>query len=629
MAQESKKERMLRMPAILGGLLLSLYLNYHSYLTDFNLVPGDRGDARLVVFTLEHWFNVFRGQEAFYALHMFHPDSLPLAYADGLFLFGLPYSAFRQLGLDYFTSYQLLLAFMTALGYCAWVALLLSALRLRTGAAILAAILLASLNSLQLQADIGKLTAIHLFPVLIGLLWVFARADEATGSRATLSLMGFAGGIGLLFFTSYYPAWFFLFTLGLLGLVALVASILLEGLRIGLRKAGAFISARGWQVAAALTVFAVSLIPFFATYAPLIQSDSSRSFSLVLEFSPTILDVVNVSNQNYVWSPVLRAFGFDFGDRETQMGSPILVLLIGFGFFLVLVSRFQRSGWRKLATRDRLLLLLSVTAIILVALSIRVGGFSLWYPIYTAIPGASALRALGRILMMVDIMVILVAICGLDELLGSLRARTGAAAPYLTSGAAILGALLVAEQANGMSFRLDKAGQIALVHRYEYPAVQCNAFFVNNVESDDLPFGYYQLDAMMVSMQLGIPTINGYSGFEPHEVFTLVPRGVEYKSKILDWLRSHGTTQGICELDFQTGAFRSTDVIGEYEDSRRLYLAGILDMYSTLHAAATRFLADGNALSDLYPQYLQERGYLDPSLGYQSGARYKWLQDRY
>ncbi|MFH1185502.1 MAG: hypothetical protein V1755_10760 [Chloroflexota bacterium] len=629
MARESKKGVLLRMLAILGGLLLSLFINYHSYLTDFNLVPGDRGDTRLLVFTLEHWFGVFTGQEAFYALHMFYPDSLPLAYADGLFLLGLPYSAFRLLGLDYFTSYQLLLAFMTALGYCAWVALLRRALGLEAGAAVLGAILLASLNSLQFQADIGKLTAIHLFPVLIGLLWVFARADGTTGWRATLSLMGFAGGLGLLFFTSYYPAWFFLFTLGLLGLVTFVASMVLEDPRIGLRKVGDLLAARGWQVALALTIFGVSLIPFFATYAPLIQSNSSRSFSLVLEYSPTILDVVNVTDQNYVWSPVLRALGFDFGTREAQMGSPILVLLLGIIFFLVLASRVRASGWRNMATGDRLLLLLSVTAIVLVAVSIKVGGFSLWYPIYRAIPGASALRALGRILMMLDIIVVLVAICGLDELIRSLKARIGAAAPYLTAGTAILGALLVAEQANGISFRLDKAGQIALVHRYKSPAVQCDAFFINNVESDDLPFGYYQLDAMMVSMQLGIPTINGYSGFEPHEAFTLVPKGVEYKSKIMDWLRSHGATEGICELDFQTGAFRPTNVLAEYEEYRRLYLADILNKFSSLHAAATGFLADGNALADLYPQYLQEHGYLDPSLGYQSGARYKWLQDRY
>jgi hypothetical protein len=82
----------------LGGLLVSLWINYHWYLPDFNMVAGDRGDTRLVVFTLEHWFRAFQGLEPFLRLQMFYPDPNALAYADGLFLFGLPYAALRAIG---------------------------------------------------------------------------------------------------------------------------------------------------------------------------------------------------------------------------------------------------------------------------------------------------------------------------------------------------------------------------------------------------------------------------------------------------------------------------------------------------------------------------------------------------
>jgi len=629
MARDSKRESPILLLALLGGLLLSFFINYHSYLANFNLVPGDRGDTRLLVFTLEHWFNVFRGQEAFYSLRMFYPDALPLAYSDGLFLFAFPYSIFRLLGRDYFTSYQLLLPVMTGLGYLAWIVLLRRALGLAPGAAILGAIMLTSLNSLQLQADIGQLKAIHIYPVLIGLLWVFGTAEERTGCKATLSLAGFGAGLGLLFYTSYYPAWFFLFALGLFGVVGLVAGIVVEGPGKVLGRLRGFLAGSWRQLAAALAAFGICLIPFIVTYAPLILSNSSRSFGLALEFSPTIRDVINVSEHNYVWSPILRGLGFGFGNREVQMGSPVLVLLLSVTTAGVLVGRLRRDGWSRLPSRDRFLLLLSATAVVIATISIKIGGFSLWYMTYRAVPGASALRAVGRILMVVDMISIIVAIYGLGELLRSLTARPARSTPFFKVGLVILGAVLIAEQANATPFRLNKADQLAFMDRFRMPPVQCIAFFINNAASEDLPFGYYQLDAMMISMQLGIPTVNGYSGFEPDRAFTLVPKGIEYKYRILDWLLLHHATDAVCELDYQSATFRQTDVTAEHQEYHQLYLAGFLEMFSTLYTATTQFIADGNSLADLHPQYLEENGYLDPSLGYQGGLRYKWLNDRY
>jgi hypothetical protein len=42
-----------------------------------------------------------------------------------------------------------------------------------------------------------------------------------------------------------------------------------------------------------------------------------------------------------------------------------------------------------------------------------------------------------------------------------------------------------------------------------------------------------------------------------------------------------------------------------------------------------RFLEDKNDLSNLYPQYLEEHGYLDASWGFEVGPKYRWMQDRY
>jgi hypothetical protein len=529
--------------AILGGLLLSLLINHHSYLTDFNLVPGDRGDTRLLVFTLEHWFNVFRGQESFFALHLFHPDPHALGYNDAWFLFALPYSITRALGADYFTSYQLLLPLLTVVGYLAWVKVLRKPLGMDLGFAVLGAVLLTSLNSLQMQADHGKFSAINLFPVFIFLLYNLHNPGSKAGWRAALCLACFAGVLGLLFFTSYYPAWFFLFTLALFGLICLSASVIAEGVRPPFQRIIGFVGVHRWSLLSGIVVFCVTLVPFAITYSPLVLSRSVRGFDLVLQFSPTLRDIINMSALNYVWSPVLRSMGFEFGNLEAQMGSPLLVLLVFLMTAISLMVRVRRSGWVQASAKDRFLLLLSVTAAILVVMSLKFDGLSLWYIVYRFVPGASALRALGRILMMVDMIAIVVAVCGLQALFRWMNQRGLCNAGYVNAVFAILAAMLIAEQVNGMTFRLDKAGQLAFIERYQAPEINCTAFFINNAESTDLPFGYYHLDAMMISMNLGIPTVNGYSGFEPHQAFTLVPRGTEYKYRILDWLRLQKATR--------------------------------------------------------------------------------------
>ncbi|HSR21104.1 MAG TPA: hypothetical protein VLL49_09335 [Anaerolineales bacterium] len=627
--QGGAKKRLYSAAAVVAGLLISLLINYHSYLTDFNLVPGDRGDTRHMIFVLEHWFNVFRGQEAFLSLQMFYPDPLSLAYADGMFLFSIPYSVFRLLGWDYFTSYQLVLPIAAAAGFLGWIMLLRRALKLGPAFAMLGAILLTILNSLQFQADIGKLAAIYAYPYLIGLLYIFGTARQPTGSKATLCLAGFGAGLGLLFFTSYYPAWFLSFALALYGSLALVADTISAGPRIVLGRLLGFLAVRWQQLVLGIVVLGTCLIPFALTYAPLIRSDSRRSFDLALEFSPAIQDLINVSEHNYVWTPLLRALGFGFGNREVQMGSPILVLLLFCATAAVLLFRLRLRGWRGISSRQRILLLLTGTAVLIVALSTKAGGFSLWFVVYRTVPGASALRALGRILMLVDMIAIVVAICGLDGLVKSRMAPRAKLSPALTACLMALAAALVVEQANAMSFRLSKEEQLSSMGRFGLPRVRCNAFFISNADEQNLPFGYYQLDAMMISMQLGIPTVNGYSGFEPHRAFTLVPRGVEYKYLVLDWLQSRKATDGICELDYPSAVFRPTNVMAEFEDYRERYLAQFPEMFSTLYAAASRFLADGNSLSNLYPQYLEEQGYLDRSLGYQTGPRFRWLDDRY
>ncbi len=232
--------------------------------------------------------------------------------------------------------------------------------------------------------------------------------------------------------------------------------------------------------------------------------------------------------------------------------------------------------------------------------------------------------------MIVDMIVIVTVIYCLQAWYQSSKSRgDGRWRQLIGGGIAVLSCALVVEQVNATPYRLDKAQQLAFLRSYDKPAPGCQSFFIINPTETDLPVGYYQLDAMMISMKLGIPTINGYSGFAPNEVFTMVPSGIEYKYKMLRWLQLNGVKSGVCELDYQSRTFQQINVASEYLKLEALNRAGYLDTFSILVGAAQKFLRDNNELARLYPQYLEEHGYLDRAYGYETGPTYKWIQDKF
>lgn len=520
---------------ILFGLVLTLLINYHQFFLNFNLAPGTKGDSRLVIFILEHWLNVFRGQEAFFRLNMFYPDGLALGYADGLFLFAFPYMLFRAVGLDYFTSYQLLLVFMTTAGFAAWMLVLRKALKLSLYFSVLGSVLLTCLNSMQVQLPIGKLVGFYLCPLLIYLLYGYLSTPDKNTWRAWAGILTFSLILGLFFFTSYYPAWFFLFTLLLFGFLYFLASLPRDGFRISFGKITGVIRVNLLQISTALLAFLASLTPFLITYTPLVLLNSKRNFGLVLDFSPTVKDIVNVSGSNYLWSPIMNRIHFNYGNVETQMGSPPFILVIFVLFYLYVLFFNIRKGRIRTNSRDFFIFILASSALIIFGLIVKFHGTSLWYGIYQLVPGASALRALGRYLMVVDMIVVVSAIYALNEGYEYYKSIADRKTGYALTGVMLLvSCILILEQANCSEFDLNKSEQLTFLSRYAKPTMACNAFYIYDDSISGQPAGNDQLDAMMISMKSGIPTVNGYSGFTPDPAFSLTPSGVEYKFKISD-----------------------------------------------------------------------------------------------
>jgi hypothetical protein len=120
-------------------------------------------------------------------------------------------------------------------------------------------------------------------------------------------------------------------------------------------------------------------------------------------------------------------------------------------------------------------------------------------------------------------------------------------------------------QVNSPFIAINKSEQLSFLSRFTVPTFNCEAFYIDNAPSSDQPGLYYQVDAMMVSMKLNIPTVNGYSGILPADVFSMFPSGEEYQNKILEWLSENDLDKDVCELDYQTGLFTKINDATAYQ----------------------------------------------------------------
>lgn len=93
---------------------------------------------------------------------------------------------------------------------------------------------------------------------------------------------------------------------------------------------------------------------------------------------------------NYLWSPLLKWFQFKFGNREVQMGSPIIVLGLFIFFYVKAIAVQARKDQSGTTPRDRFVFLLCTTAAVIFALIVRLHDLSLWLFVYKLVPGASA-----------------------------------------------------------------------------------------------------------------------------------------------------------------------------------------------------------------------------------------------
>ena len=186
-------------------------------------------------------------------------------------------------------------------------------------------------------------------------------------------------------------------------------------------------------------------------------------------------------------------------------------------------------------------------------LTIKVGSLSLFRIFYALVPGAAAIRAGCRAMIVANLFAVVAIALGCAGARPPLsRHRFGFPASL---GLALL-ALAVVERINfAPTAQLSRAFDIARLQHVQAAPSSCRSFYVSD-ERNRQPYEV-QIDAMLVALERERPTINGYSGLFPPGWDLFDTKDAAYEQHVAAWIASR-KLEGVCRVDVEAGTWTSS-----------------------------------------------------------------------
>ena len=508
----------------------------------FDLGFSDRADGIIEISILEHWRNVLAGASTWNVTNYFYPYPATLGYNDGYFLYGLVY-AFWRLFADPFLADTLNLATFKTIGFFAAYLLVARSLRWGRGAGLLVAFLFTNANGLMVQAGHAQLQSIALLPVAMLLAVAIPRAERegrrmaACAAAASLALL-----LAAWLFTAFYMAWFTIFFGALFAVCWAVASGRWRPMAL-LRV----IVRHHLVIEVGGIVFAIAVIPFLTVYLPKARETGGQAYQAALHYLIRPLDPINVGTSNYVWGWLIRSLGAGMTDGEHNTGLPLLLFALGVAAVWQAIVRRRAIGGAPVDPAFR-----AFAAAILLCwlLAIRIGPWSAWALVYELVPGAKGMRVVLRFQLFLILPVLLLVVGAWRGLARDWMRRR----PFLLAG---LVALLIAEQfGNDVPVAVSRSLDGAALWSIPAPPKDCASFYVVTARRGEPPYidaehealYPHNVDAMLLAEQWRLPTVNGFSTFQPPDWDFADPRAASYDERVARYAVRHGLTK-ICRLN--------------------------------------------------------------------------------
>ena len=521
-------------------------------LSGFDLGFGDRADAIIEISLLEHWRNVLTGASAWNQPIYFHPHPGTLGYNDGYFLFGLVYS-FWRIWFDPFLADTLNAATFKTIGFVASWWLVRRTLGWQAPVALLVATLFTINNAMALQAVHAQLQSVALLPVAMTLAIGAVRAEAAgqrTGARIAGVLLALLLAAWLI--TGFYMAWFTIW----FACVFVACWLVSTG---NWRPAAALSLARAHigTLAICAAAFAVAVLPFLSVYLAKAGETGGHGYWKMLGYLVTPIDLINTGPDNLLWGWLQRGLRALLGlfAPDPDVARRVFGGEHESGFPLLLFGLIAVAAWRVLRRRipaDPVLFAYALAIVVSWALTLQLWVASPWGAVFHLVPGAKGMRVVLRYqIFLVLPVLLLVAAVWRDRLIAMLDARRIAAL-------ALVGVLLI-EQLNGFSAaQLSRSANWEPLTRIPTPPAECRSFYAVQILTGEPTYRSAAMhakhphndDSMLLAQLWRVPTLGGYSTFQPKDWVFADPLASDYDMRVAGYIAAHRLT-GVCRLDMR------------------------------------------------------------------------------
>ena len=559
----SKKNLLYWLIVLALGVIGTVQFHLTQFSSRFDNFFGNRGDARLIVYTCEHWYQSFLGRASLLSPGSFYPIKGTLAYSDLLVGYAIPYSLLRALGMEMFSSLEIVIIGLNFLAYLACLVLLNKVLRFNLLASAAAAMFFAFNSPKFYQLGHLQLQFVLFLPLVFGFIISFARKAGTISQKRAAVYLSLAGiFLNLQLMTAFYHAWFFV----LWSFLFLILALLFRTTRLWLL----WVVKKYWPaLLVSSAIFLAGFIPFLLVYLPTLSTGNWYSYSNVAEMIPAWWSLLSMGEGNYVWgwlTNVVRPEPWPLYSSELMVGIGLLTslawLFITFRAIRLIkrhsqlitsISPEPASNVRNAAPIFLGVMIVATSVFYLLGMKYW-SGHSPWYFVYSAFPGAGAIRAMSRYVLFLTLPMSIGFAYVLDSAIrkiANLNHRTLKVASAF--GMALLVCFALFEQfgvvkvwAKGFSKKIEMKYLKAMAGKLPD---DCAAFYVVARPNDPHNSFEFQYDAMLISVMRGVPTLNGSSGQFPKDWFGLyVVMDPAYEDNVHKWIEQQNIKGKICRL---------------------------------------------------------------------------------
>ena len=522
-----KLKRVLNVDSFLAIFVIVLTLYIFRPIFTGQLI-GDPFDSRLMIVIHEHWWRWLNGLTDFRDLGFFYPFDKALGFSDTFLVPGLLYSILRFFSFGLAESWIITTFTVLVIGNLGWVVVAKRFIKTNTIKILFVATIVLSFSFtayFAIDPNIVGYSLLSWFALL-----VYSIETEKIVSKKQLKIAFFI----ILFQLYALSFWYGAFFMGLIIFVRLLIGLIYSKDKGNFKDlfSNLRINKKIWIVSAPVILFFTWI--FLYVYLSVAGAPIRPKSEMIIN-SPSPLMLLNAGSptqyglENSIFEGFYRFFGFDLPFEN----------LIGLGFAVTLIGVVSMAILLFLEKRTIKLWILSILITYLYFTKL-VNDVSIHGLLFETIPGINSIRYPARFIIILGFGLIFMSFKLIDNRVGK------GIRQFLKVPLYLLLVIMILDQIRGPFTGWDKK---LLINENLFSQAQeiknnCDYFYF------DHPGGWWydQIEAITFSTQVGIPTVNGYSGAFPGGYPIQSWNSTFGSLKIFDWISQIDVTKRGCLL---------------------------------------------------------------------------------